>query len=55
MTAHDYLNFIVDVIHSTVVATVDGDGLPVTCVIDMMYREYRFLLYLNGRVWISAG
>ena len=28
MTAHDYLNFIVDEIHSTVVATVDGDGLP---------------------------
>ena len=35
MTANDYLRFIVDEIHSTVVATVDGDGLPVTCVIDM--------------------
>ena len=35
MTAKEYFDLIVKQIHSTVVATVDGDGLPVTCVIDM--------------------
>lgn len=46
MTANDYLRFIVDEIHSTVVATVDGDGLPVTCVIDMMYADENGLYFL---------
>ena len=36
MTAKDYFRFIVEEIHSTVAATVDENGLPVTCVIDMM-------------------
>ena len=36
MTANEYLKFIAEQIHSTVVATVDSEGLPVTCVIDMM-------------------
>jgi uncharacterized pyridoxamine 5'-phosphate oxidase family protein len=49
MTAHDYLNFIVDEIHSTVVATVDGDGLPVTCVIDMMYADENGLYFLTAK------
>ena len=49
MTAYDYLNFIVDEIHSTVVATVDSDGLPVTCVIDMMYADENGLYFLTAK------
>ena len=49
MTAHDYLNFIVDEIHSTVVATVDSDSLPVTCVIDMMYADENGLYFLTAK------
>ncbi len=49
MTAHDYLNFIVDEIHSAVVATVDSDGLPVTCVIDMMYADENGLYFLTAK------
>ena len=49
MTANDYLRFIVDEIHSTVVATVDSDGLPVTCVIDMMYADENGLYFLTEK------
>ena len=43
MTAKEYLSFVVEQIHSTVVATVDEKGLPVTCVIDMMYADEKGL------------
>ena len=36
MKTAGYLPFIVNEIHTTVVATVDDDGLPVTAAIDMM-------------------
>lgn len=49
MTAKDYLAFIVEQIHSTVVATVDSDGLPVTCVIDMMYANDNGLYFLTAK------
>ena len=49
MTAKDYLNFIVEKIHSTVAATVDDDGLPVTCVIDMMYADDNGLYFLTAK------
>lgn len=49
MTANDYLRFIVEQIHSTVVATVDEDGLPVTCVIDMMYADENGLYFLTAK------
>ena len=49
MTAKEYLEFIVDEIHSTVVATVDEDGLPVTCVIDMMYADESGLFFLTAK------
>ena len=32
----DYLKFLQQEIHTTVAATVDDDGLPVTCAIDIM-------------------
>ena len=35
-TAKEYLAYISDVIHTTVVAMVDDVGLPVTAAIDMM-------------------
>lgn len=49
MTAKDYLEYVVEQIHSTVVATVDDDGLPVTCVIDMMYADENGLYFLTAR------
>lgn len=49
MKANDYLRFIVDEIHSTVAATVDTDGLPVTCVIDMMYADENGLYFLTAK------
>ncbi len=49
MTANDYLKFIVEQIHSTVVATVDKCGLPVTCVIDMMYADENGLYFLTAK------
>ena len=39
MKTAGYLPFIVNEIHTTVVATVDDEGLPVTAAIDM--KEYR--------------
>ena len=35
MTVQQYLNYIVNDIHRTIVATVDDKGLPVTCAIDI--------------------
>ena len=35
MTTEKYFSFIVNSIHTTVVATLDDDGLPVTSAIDM--------------------
>ena len=32
----NYLKYLVEDIHTTVVATVDDEGLPVTAAIDMM-------------------
>lgn len=49
MNTRDYLDFIVEQIHSTVVATVDEDGLPVTCVIDMMYADDSGLYFLTAK------
>lgn len=49
MTANDYLKFIVEQIHSTVAATVDKGGLPVTCVIDMMYADEDGLYFLTAK------
>lgn len=49
MTANDYLKFIVEQIHSTVVATIDKSGLPVTCVIDMMYADKNGLYFLTAQ------
>ncbi len=49
MKIQDYLAYIVNEIHSTVVATVDDDGLPVTCAIDMMDCDDGSLYFLTAK------
>lgn len=49
MTVRDYFEFIVREIHSVVIATVNDDGLPVTCVIDIMHCDDRGLYFLTAR------
>lgn len=49
MTVKDLLSFIVDKIHTVIVATVDNDGLPVTCAIDMMYSDENGLYFLTAK------
>lgn len=45
----DYLRYIVDEIHSVVFATVDGEGRPVTCAIDIMDSDEAGLYFLTAR------
>ncbi len=49
MTAKDYLQLISDEIHTTIVATVDNEGLPITAAIDMMMSDERGLYFLTAR------
>lgn len=49
MTAKDYLNYVVKKIHTTVVATVDDEGLPVTAAIDMMDTDGDSLFFLTAK------
>ena len=45
----DYLRYIVDEIHSVVFATVDVEGRPVTCAIDIMDSDETGLYFLTER------
>ena len=49
MTAKDYLDYIVNEIHRTIVATVDDNGLPVTAAIDMMDSDANGLYFLTAK------
>ena len=49
MEAKDYLDYISRVIHTTVAATVDDDGRPVTAAIDMMDSDENGLYFLTAR------
>ena len=49
MTTSDYLKYIVNEIHRTIVATVDDDGSPVTCAIDMMDCDENSLYFLTAK------
>ncbi len=49
MKAADYLAFIVREIHTTVVATVDNDGFPVTAAIDIMDCDENSLYFLTAK------
>lgn len=47
--AKRYLRYIVDEIHTTIVATVDDEGLPVTAAIDMMDADGSSLYFLTAK------
>lgn len=49
MTVQEYLDFLVNEIHSTVFATVDSEGRPVTCAIDIMDYDESGLYFLTAR------
>ena len=49
MNTKAYLHIISDVIHTTIVATVDDAGLPVTAAIDMMMSDENSLYFLTAR------
>lgn len=49
METKDYLAYVVSQIHTTIVATVDDDGLPVTAAIDMMDSDDDSLCFLTAR------
>lgn len=49
METKDYLAYVVDQIHRTIVATVDDTGLPVTAAIDMMDYDDSSLFFLTAK------
>ena len=49
MEAKDYLKYISEVIHTTIVATVDDEDHPVTAAIDMMDSDENGLYFLTAR------
>lgn len=49
MTTLEILTFLQKDIHSTVFATVDDDGLPQTCVIDLMLADETGLYFLTAK------
>lgn len=49
MGTKDYLEYIVKDIHTTVVATADDEGLPVTAAIDMMDADEANLYFLTAK------
>lgn len=49
MMTKEYLEYIVNVIHTTIVATVDDEGLPVTAAIDIMDADENSLYLLTAR------
>ncbi len=49
MQTKDFLAYLVNEIHTCVVATVDDDGLPVTAAIDMMSYDENGLYFLTAK------
>ena len=49
MEACRYFKYLVEEIHTTIVATVDDDGLPITAAIDMMDYDENSLYFLTAR------
>lgn len=49
MQAKDYFDFIVNRIHTVIVAATDGNALPVTCAIDMMDFDENGLYFLTAK------
>ena len=55
MQARDYLKYIAEEIHSTVFATVDSQGRPVTCAIDIMDCDEDGLYLWQGDITTLAA
>ena len=49
MTKQDYLELLVENIHSTTIATIGADGHPQTRVIDMMLYDERGVYFLTAK------
>ena len=49
MQTNEIVQYIVEKIHSTVFATVDSEGRPVTCAIDMMDWDENGLYFLTAK------
>ena len=49
MNTEDYIKFLEKEIHTTIIATVDEKGLPVTCAIDIMYSDEKGLYFLTAK------
>lgn len=49
MHTEGYFAFIVNEIHSVIAATVDGDGRPVTCAVDIMDYDESGLYFLTAK------
>ena len=49
MNTEEYIKLLEKKIHTTIVATVDEKGLPVTCAIDIMYSDEKGLYFLTAR------
>lgn len=45
----NYLRYLEKEIHSVIVATVDENGLPVTCAIDIMDSDENGLYFLTAK------
>lgn len=49
MTTFEILHFLQSEIHSTVFATLDAQGLPQTCIIDLMLADENGLYFLTAK------
>jgi uncharacterized pyridoxamine 5'-phosphate oxidase family protein/NAD-dependent dihydropyrimidine dehydrogenase PreA subunit len=49
MNTKDYLAYLVNEIHTTIVATVDDEGKPVTAAIDMMDADEKSIYFLTAK------
>lgn len=49
MDVREYFDFIVNRVHTVVLATVDGAGQPVTCAVDMMDYDENGLYFLTAK------
>ena len=47
--AETYFHYLVNEIHTTIVATVNDEGLPVTAAIDMMDCDENSLYFLTAK------
>lgn len=49
MNTNEILKFIEQTIHSVIIATVDDNGLPITCAIDIMDSDEKGLYFLTAK------